>query len=151
LQGAGGRKTCLKTRCQSYVFALSFNEQTLFNTTLLYNITLGEFFTEKQIENALRDSALDKDLSAMPDGLNTVVGENGSHLSGGQKQRTAIARALLHDRCILLVDEATSALDRENADRIEENLLSKPDLTLILVNHHLSEEQKKRFSQVIAL
>lgn len=132
---------------------ISYIEQDvfLFNTTLLDNITLGEEFAEKQILKALRDSALDKDLLAMPDGLYTIVGENGSHLSGGQKQRTAIARALLHDRCILLVDEATSALDRENADRIEENLLSKPDLTLILVSHHLSEEQKKRFSQVIAL
>lgn len=132
---------------------ISYIEQDvfLFNTTLLDNITLGEEFAEKQILKALRDSALDKDLLAMPDGLHTIVGENGCHLSGGQKQRTAIARALLHDRCILLVDEATSALDRENADRIEENLLSKPDLTLILVSHHLSEEQKKRFSQVIAL
>lgn len=132
---------------------ISYIEQDvfLFNTTLLDNITLGEEFAEEQILKALRDSALDKDLSAMPDGLNTVVGENGSNLSGGQKQRAAIARALLHDRSVLLVDEGTSALDRENADRIEENLLSKPDLTLILVSHHLSAEQKKRFSQVIAL
>lgn len=132
---------------------ISYIEQDvfLFNTTLLDNITLGKEFAEEQILKALRDSALDKDLLAMPDGLYTIVGENGSHLSGGQKQRTAIARALLHDRCILLVDEATSALDRENADRIEENLLSKPELTLILVSHHLSAGQKKRFSQVIAL
>lgn len=121
----------------------------LFHTTILDNVTLGEDFTEEQIQKALRDSALDQDVSSMPDGLHTVVGENGSNLSGGQKQRVAIARALLHERSVLLVDEGTSALDRENAVRIENNLLSQPDLTLILVSHHLSTEQKKRFSQVI--
>lgn len=73
------------------------------------------------------------------------------NLSGGQKQRVAIARALLYDRSVLLVDEGTSALDQENADRIERNLLSRPELTLILVSHHLSQEQKKRFTQVFAL
>lgn len=50
-----------------------------------------------------------------------------------------------------MVDEGTSALDEENADRIEKNLLSKDGLTLILVSHHLSEEQKKRFSRVFSL
>lgn len=130
---------------------ISYIEQDvfLFHTTVLDNITLGEDFTEEQIKKALRDSALNQDVSSMPDGLHTVVGENGSSLSGGQKQRVAIARALLHDRSILLVDEGTSALDRENAVRIENNLLSQPDLTLVLVSHHLSSEQKKKFSQVI--
>lgn len=99
----------------------------------------------------MQDSVLDKDLECMPEGLNTATGENGGNLSGGQKQRVAIARALLHDRSILLVDEGTSALDQENADRIEHNLLSRPELTLILVSHHLSQEQKKRFTQVFAL
>lgn len=55
------------------------------------------------------------------------------------------------DGSVLLVDEGTSALDEGNADRIERNLLSKTDLTLILVSHHLSAEQKKRFSRVYAL
>lgn len=132
---------------------ISYIEQDvfLFHTTVLDNITLGEDFTEEQIKKALRDSALNQDVSSMPDGLHTVVGENGGSLSGGQKQRVAIARALLHDRSILLVDEGTSALDRENAVRIENNLLSQPDLTLVLVSHHLSAEQKKKFSQVIPI
>lgn len=123
----------------------------LFNTTILDNITLGREFAEEQIWKAVRDSALEKDLLSLPDGLDTVVGENGGNLSGGQKQRVAIARALIHDRPVLLVDEGTSALDPENADRIEENLLSKAGLTLILVSHHLSAEQKKRFTEVFAL
>ena len=129
---------------------ISYIEQDvfLFNTTVLDNITLGGEFSNEQIGKVLQDSALENDLLSMPDGVNTVVGENGSNLSGGQKQRVAIARALLHNRSVLLVDEGTSALDQENADRIEKNLLSNPELTLILVSHHLSAEQKKRFSQV---
>ena len=118
---------------------------------ILYNIILGRKFTKEQIRTALQDSALENDLLYMSDGLDTVVGENGGNLSGGQKQRVAIARALLHNRSILLIDEGTSALDQENADRIEKNLLSKPELTLILVSHHLSAEQKKRFTKVFTL
>ena len=87
----------------------------------------------------------------MPRGLDTVAGENGGNLSGGQRQRVAIARALLHSRSILLVDEGTSALDRENADIIERNLLSRPELTLILVSHHLSPERKAQFTRVFTL
>lgn len=132
---------------------MSYIEQDvfLFNATILDNITLGGEFTKEQIGKALQDSALEDDLLSMPDGVNTVVGENGSNLSGGQKQRVAIARALLHNRSVLLVDEGTSALDQENADRIEKNLLSDPELTLILVSHHLSAEQKRRFSQVLTM
>ncbi len=123
----------------------------LFHTTILLNITLGGEFTEEQIWKAVRDSALEGDLLSLPEGLDTVVGENGGNLSGGQKQRVAIARALIHNRSVLLVDEGTSALDEENADRIEKNLLSQAGLTLILVSHHLSGEQKKRFTEVFTL
>lgn len=140
-------------RAEQLWHQISYIEQDvfLFNATILDNITLGGEFAKEQIWKALRDSALENDLLSLPDGLNTVVGENGSNLSGSQKQRVAIARALLHNRSVLLVDEGTSALDQENADRIEKNLLSKPELTLILVSHHLSSEQKKRFSQVFTL
>ena len=87
----------------------------------------------------------------MPDGLDTIVGEEGGNLSGGQKQRVAIARALIHDRSILLVDEGTSALDQKNADIVEKSLLANPDLTLILVSHHLTPERKEQFTQVYDL
>lgn len=123
----------------------------LFNTTIRDNITLGNSFTEEQIEKALKNSALLNDLPSLPDGLETAVGENGSNLSGGQKQRVAIARALIHNRSILLVDEGTSALDQQNADIVEQSLTGNPDLTLILISHHLSEEGKKRFDKVYEL
>lgn len=132
---------------------MSYIEQNvfLFNSTIRDNITLGENFTDAQMEKALRDSALAGDLAAMTEGLDTPVGEDGSNLSGGQKQRVAIARALIHDRSILLVDEGTSALDQKNADIVEESLLANPELTLILVSHHLAPERQKQFTQVYDL
>lgn len=132
---------------------MSYIEQNvfLFNSTIRDNITLGETFTDEQMEKVLRDSALAGDLAAMPDGLETIVGEEGGNLSGGQKQRVAIARALIHNRSILLVDEGTSALDQKNADIVEKSLLSNPDLTLILVSHHLTPVRKEQFTQVFDL
>lgn len=132
---------------------MSYIEQDvfLFNTTIRDNITLGENFTDEQMDHAIRGSALDSDVANMPLGLDTPVGEDGSNLSGGQKQRVAIARALIHNRSILLVDEGTSALDQKNADIVEESLLQNPDLTLILVSHHLSPERKAQFTKVFEL
>lgn len=123
----------------------------LFHTTIRDNITLGENFSEEALTRAVRESALYGDLAGMPLGLDTPVGENGSNLSGGQKQRVAIARALIHDRSILLVDEGTSALDQKNADIVEQSLLENPNLTLILVSHHLTPERKKQFTRVYEL
>ena len=132
---------------------MSYIEQNvfLFNSTIRDNITLGETFTDEQMEKALRDSALAGDLTSMPDGLDTIAGEEGGSLSGGQKQRVAIARALIHNRSILLVDEGTSALDQKNADIVEKSLLANPELTLILISHHLTPERKKQFTQVYDL
>ena len=133
--------------------AMSYIEQDvfLFNTTIRDNITLGGSFTDEQLNRAIRGSALDGDLKNMPLGLDTPVGEDGSSLSGGQKQRIAIARALIHDRSILLIDEGTSALDQKNADIVEESLLRNPDLTLILVSHHLTDARKNQFTKVYHL
>ena len=132
---------------------MSYIEQNvfLFNTTIRENITLGEEFPEEQLQKAVQDSALAGDLAWMPDGLDTVVGEEGCNVSGGQKQRIAIARALIHKRSILLVDEGTSALDAKNADLVEKSLLANPDLTLILISHHLTPERKAQFDRVYAM
>lgn len=123
----------------------------LFNTTIRENITLGEPFSDEQLQKALNDSSLSNDLASMPDGLDTVVGEEGRNLSGGQKQRVAIARALIHNRSILLVDEGTSALDKNNADVVERSLLNNSELTLILISHHLSPERMNQFDKVYHL
>ena len=129
---------------------MSYIEQDvfLFNSTIRDNVTLGFDYTEEMLNQAIKGSSLEGDMINMPLGLDTPVGENGNNLSGGQKQRVAIARALIHRRSILLVDEGTSALDQKNADIVEQSLLSNPDLTLILVSHHLSPERKAQFTKV---
>ena len=123
----------------------------ILNDTILHNITLYDDFSEEQVQNVLKQSALDKDISSFPMGLQTLTGEDGNQLSGGQKQRIAIARALLHRHSILLVDEGTSALDKKNAEIIEKQLLENKDITLILISHHLSEEDIKKFDHVYQL
>jgi len=120
----------------------------LFNTTIRDNITLGDSFTDQEMEKALLRSALLQDMSYFEKGLDTAVGENGKYLSGGQKQRIAIARALIHKRSILIVDEGTSALDKKNAEAIEDALLEDQELTLILVTHHFREEKKNYYTEI---
>ncbi len=123
----------------------------LFNSTIIKNITLDKEFPKNKIEEAIENSALKEDLLKMPEGLETIVGEAGENISGGQRQRIAIARALLYNRSILFLDEATSGLDKENADIVEGKLLENPDLTLVFISHHLSEERKKEFDRVYEL
>lgn len=123
----------------------------LFHTTIRENITLGEVFKEEELEEALRNSALYEELNSFPQGLDTDVGENGEYLSGGQKQRVAVARALIHNRKILIVDEGTSALDKTNAKKIEEALLKSKDVTLLFVSHHLEEKDMQQYTNVYCL
>ena len=159
-----GKSTLLKLLLgwlPDYIGTISFDDVDIHTVTpaqlqqqmsyIEQNITLGEDFSEEQLHAAIQGSALAADLAAMPDGLDTVVGEDGSNLSGGQKQRVAIARALIHNRSILLVDEGTSALDQKNADLVEKSLLTNPDLTLILISHHLSAERRAQFDHVYEL
>ena len=120
---------------------MSYIEQNvfLFNTTIRENITLGEHFTDEQMEKALRDSALAGDLANMPKGLDTPVGEEGNALSGGQKQRVAIARALSMQPEVLLFDEPTSALDPEMVGEVLEVMkqLARDGMTMIVVTHEM--------------
>ena len=112
----------------------------LFDGTIRDNIAYGcPNATPQQIEAAIESASLTEFVSALPNGLDTPVGEAGSRLSGGQKQRISIARALLKDAPILILDEATSALDAENEHRIKMALarLMKGRTTFI-VAHRLS-------------
>jgi ABC-type multidrug transport system fused ATPase/permease subunit len=123
----------------------------LFNESILYNITLGEHFTEAEISQALIDSDLDTFVSQLPDGLETAVGEGGRSLSGGQRQRIALARGLIRGKTCILIDEGTSSLDEESALKIEESLLSNPDLTVIMITHHLRQAIKGRLDGILSL
>ena len=123
----------------------------LFDDTLRENIGLGGTFTDEQIGSALRLAGLGEVIAALPDGLDTPVGEGGGRLSGGERQRVAIARALLYGKTTLFVDEATSALDKETAARVEDTLLALDGVTLIAVTHQLDAEHAARYDEVLEM
>jgi subfamily B ATP-binding cassette protein MsbA len=114
---------------------------TLFNDTIACNIAYGrlESSTPDDIERAAQAANALEFIHELPDGFETLVGENGVLLSGGQRQRVAIARALLKDAPILILDEATSALDTESERQIQDALehLIRNRTTLVIA-HRLS-------------
>ena len=123
----------------------------LFQDTVRFNITLGRSFTDEEVMNVIRICRLEEFVKALPDGLDTVILENGKDLSGGQRQRIALARSLIRKVRYLILDEGTSALDEKNAREIEDALLAQRDLCVILVTHHLREEARNRLTAVYQL
>ena len=116
--------------------SLILQETRLFNDTLLFNLTLGKEFEEKEIWEALKLSELKETVEKWPEKLNTYVGKNGMKLSGGQKQRVAIARALLHKPKIIILDESTSALDIDTEEKVFKNIENfLKDRTSIIIAH----------------
>jgi len=118
---------------------------TLFNDTLFNNIAYGDMSnaSQEQVIAAAKQANAWEFIQKMPDGLHTLVGENGTRLSGGQRQRIAIARAILKDAPILILDEATSALDTESERYIQQalNTVSEGRTTLVIA-HRLSTIEK---------
>lgn len=118
---------------------------TLFNDTIANNIAYGTLKNTPldEIKQAARDANAAEFIEQLPNGWDTLVGENGLKLSGGQRQRIAIARALLKNAPILILDEATSALDTESEQLIQ-NAFEKAvkNRTTIVIAHRLSTIQK---------
>ena len=108
----------------------------LLSGTLRENILLSRpDASEEQIRNALYVSAMDEYVATLPQGLDTVLGENGAGLSEGQAQRISLARAVLHDAPVLLLDEVTSALDAQTEALVLERICALPGKTCIAVTH----------------
>jgi len=120
--------------------ALVGQDVRLFAGTVRDNIRFGRLgATDAEVEAAARDALADGFIRALPQGYETVLGEQGIDLSGGQRQRIAIARALLRNAPIVLLDEATSALDVESEMRVQEAFdRLKAGRTTIVVAHRLS-------------
>ena len=115
----------------------------LLDDTVKNNITLEEScLDENKLENVLKNSKLKELVNSLPNGVDTNIGERGMQLSGGQRQRIVLARALYHDREILVMDEATSALDNETEKEIINEIDSlKGKKTILIIAHRLSTLQ----------
>ena len=124
--------------------ALVSQDVTLFNDSVAANIGYGDLSASRDdIIKAARAADADGFISELPEGYDTMLGEDGDSLSGGQKQRLTIARAILRDAPILLLDEATSALDADSEAKVQNALerLSKGRTTIVIA-HRLSTIQK---------
>jgi subfamily B ATP-binding cassette protein MsbA len=122
-------------------FALVSQHVTLFNDTIANNIAYASenIVDRNKIEEAARIAHVMEFAESLPEGLDTLIGENGVALSGGQRQRIAIARAILLDAPVLILDEATSALDTESERFIQEALDKlQQNRTSVVVAHRLS-------------
>jgi ATP-binding cassette, subfamily B, bacterial len=115
-------------------------EVVIFAASARDNLRYGNWdASDDQLWQAARDAHAEEFLRALPDGLDTFMGEGGARLSGGQRQRIAIARALLRDAPLLLLDEATSALDAESEKLVQDALdRLMADRTTIVIAHRLA-------------
>lgn len=120
-------------------YAIVFQDVVLFNASIKDNIRIGKIgATDEEIERAAHIARCDQFISAMPDGIDTIIGENGERLSGGERQRISIARAILKDAPVILMDEATASLDVENESLIQEALSELiKDKTVIIIAHRM--------------
>ena len=120
-------------------YSFVFQDVVLFRDTILENIRLGRRgATDEEVYAAAKAARCDEFIRELPDGYQTMVGENGSTLSGGERQRISIARALLKNAPIILLDEATASLDVENETAVQEALsrLLK-DKTVLMIAHRM--------------
>lgn len=121
----------------------------IFEDTLRNNITLYKDYSDKEIEEALQKSGLTEFVASLPNGLDTMIYDNGKNISGGERSRVVIARGLLAQASIIFLDEAFAALDMERAKEIEESILSLEGVTVINVSHVLFKDTKHRYDKVL--
>jgi ATP-binding cassette subfamily B protein len=116
-----------------------FQDVVLFNDSVMNNIRIGkQAATDEEVYAAAKLARCDEFIRAMPEGYETIIGENGSTLSGGERQRISIARALLKNAPIVLLDEATASLDPENETQIQAALSELVrGRTVIVIAHRL--------------
>ena len=120
-------------------YSIVFQDVTLFNNTVKENIRIGKKdATDDEVLAAAKAAQCDEFVEKLPQGYDTVIGENGSMLSGGERQRISIARALLKDAPVILLDEATASLDVENETQVQ-TAISRlvRDKTVLVIAHRM--------------
>jgi subfamily B ATP-binding cassette protein MsbA len=131
-------------------FALVSQDVVLFNDTVAANVCFGAALDRDRVQAALAAANLTEFAAGLPQGVDTVIGHNGTQLSGGQRQRMAIARAVYKDAPILILDEATSALDSESERLVQQALEAlMAGRTSIVIAHRLSTIE--RADRIIAI
>lgn len=119
--------------------SIVFQDVTLFNTSITENIRIGnKTSTDEEVKKAAHLANCDEFISRLPNGYDTIIGENGATLSGGERQRISIARAFLKNAPIIILDEIAASLDVDNEKKIQESLnyLTK-NKTVIIISHRL--------------
>lgn len=125
--------------CLYRQISMVFQDVTLFNGTVMENIRIGrKDASDEEVMEAARKAHCDDFIVKLPEGYQTLIGENGSKLSGGERQRLSIARAFLKDAPILLLDEISASLDVENEMAIQKSLNTlMKNKTVIIISHRL--------------
>ena len=120
-------------------YAVVFQDVLLFNASVSDNIRIGKRdATNEEVRRVAQLAQCDDFISRMPQGYDTVIGENGETLSGGERQRISIARALLKDAPVILLDEATASLDAENETKIQAGISELVQgKTVIIIAHRM--------------
>jgi ABC-type multidrug transport system fused ATPase/permease subunit len=123
----------------------------IFEDTVRNNLTLYKEYSDEEIMEAIRASGLTEFVNQLPQGLDTIIYDNGKNISGGERSRIVIARALLSKAGILLMDEAFASLDMERAREIEKTILSLKDMTVINVSHIIFNDTKHLYDRVLTV
>ena len=120
-------------------YSVVFQEVVLFNASIMDNIRIGKRdATDEEVRRVARLAQCDEFVTKMPQGYQTIIGENGETLSGGERQRISIARALLKNAPIILLDEATASLDPENEILVQKAIAKLVEgKTVIMIAHRL--------------
>jgi ATP-binding cassette, subfamily C, bacterial CydC len=132
-------------------FALAGQNAHLFDTTIRANLLLARpGASEAELTSVLRRARLADWVASLPEGLDTIIGEEGMRLSGGQRQRIVLARALLADAPVLVLDEPTAHLDTATAERLMDDVLdASAGRTVLLITHR--PEGLARMDEIVAL
>ena len=119
----------------------------LFHDTIRNNICLHEDFPDEQLAHAIAAAGLTDWVASLPDGLDTVISENGKNLSGGQRQRIGIARLALRSYDLIIADEITASLDPDTSQQVMENLIAMPCM-VVAITHDVAGSFMHQFNKV---